>query len=195
MLKFIGWVIGIALFCWATVSALSIFSELKFLVDFSTWSVDQVPISIKAIALAVGKSVSGVVGGYREFIQGLVQMLRLPQLVYDVVGVAAFSIVRGIRIGDEVDWKVLRLAAQIDDEFGMGIEGFGEGQEERLKQFPIKMFSLAVTNLLMPRFLDIYEARGWRVLSVVGDVVVYGGLVAIVVSALFSVDLVYRHFV
>ena len=66
MLRLIGWVVAVVLFCWATVSAFSIFSELKFLVDGWTWSVDQVPISIKTVALAVGKYVSGVVGGYRD---------------------------------------------------------------------------------------------------------------------------------
>jgi hypothetical protein len=40
------------------------FSELKFLVDGWTWSVDQVPIFIKAIALAIGRRVSDIVGGY-----------------------------------------------------------------------------------------------------------------------------------
>ena len=61
MLKLLGWIVGVVLFCWATVSAFSVFSELKFLVDGWTWSVDQVPISIKALALAIGKYVSGVV--------------------------------------------------------------------------------------------------------------------------------------
>jgi hypothetical protein len=55
MLKLAGWVIGIALFVWATVSAFSILSELKFLVDGRTRSVDQGPISIKPIALSIGK--------------------------------------------------------------------------------------------------------------------------------------------
>jgi hypothetical protein len=108
MFKVIGWVIGIVLFCRATVSALSIFSQLTFLVDGWTWSVDQVTISIKAIALAIGKYVSGIVGGYRGFVHGLVQMLhlpKLPQFVCDGVGVVAFSISRGIRIalGDQED--------------------------------------------------------------------------------------------
>lgn len=105
MRRFIVGVIGIALFCWATVSAFSIFSELKFLVDGWTWSIDQVPISIKAIALAVGKYVSGIVGGYREFVRGLVQMLhlpRLPQPVYDAVGIVTFSMGRGYWIAKQV---------------------------------------------------------------------------------------------
>jgi hypothetical protein len=98
MLKLIGTIVGIVLFCWATVSAFSIFSELRFLVDGWTWSVDQVPVSIKSVALAVGKYVSGIVGGYREFVHGLVAMLhlpRLPQYVYDGTGVIVFSYRRG----------------------------------------------------------------------------------------------------
>jgi predicted cation transporter len=90
MFKLVGWVVGIALFCWATVSAFSIFSELKFLVDGWSWSVGQVPISIKAIVLMIGKYVSGIVGGYREFVERLVQMLHLPslpQIAYDSIGV------------------------------------------------------------------------------------------------------------
>jgi hypothetical protein len=31
--KYVGWVIGIALFAWGTIGAFSIFEKLKFLVD------------------------------------------------------------------------------------------------------------------------------------------------------------------
>jgi hypothetical protein len=112
-------VIAIALFCWATASAFSIFSELKFLVDGWTWSVDQVPITVKVIALAVGKWVSGIVGGYREFIHGLVQMLhlpRLPQPVYDAAGVAAFSIGRGRWIGNKSFRAMSEIQIQLPDD-------------------------------------------------------------------------------
>src|SRR5258708_25643555 len=112
MLKFIGWVVAIVLFCWATVSAFSIFSELKFLVDGWTWSVDQVPISFKAIALAIGKYVSGIVGGYREFVQGLLQMLnvpRLPQVAYDVAGTVACSIAGGRWIAKRVHSSLYKI--------------------------------------------------------------------------------------
>jgi hypothetical protein len=56
------------------ISAFSIFSELKFLVDGWTWSVGQVPIFIRVVA-AVGDYVYGTVGAYREFIHWIVQML------------------------------------------------------------------------------------------------------------------------
>jgi hypothetical protein len=58
------------------------------------------------VALAVGKYVSGIVGGYREFVHGLVAMLhlpKLPQFVYDVFCIAAFSIGRGVWIGKKVE--------------------------------------------------------------------------------------------
>jgi hypothetical protein len=98
MRNLIAWVIGITLFCWATVSAFSIFSELKFLVDGWTWSVGQVPITVKVIALAIGKYVSGIVAGYREFVHGLVAILHLPKLptfVYESFGIVSFCIGRG----------------------------------------------------------------------------------------------------
>ena len=102
MRKLVVLIVGIVTFVWATVSAFSIFSELTFLVDGWTWSVDHGPIFIKNIALAVGKKVHEIVGGYREFVRGLVKMLHLPplpSLVYDMVGILAFSIGRGYRLG------------------------------------------------------------------------------------------------
>jgi hypothetical protein len=81
---------------------IGIFSELTFLVDSWSWLVGQVPIVIRAIALAIGKYVSGTVGGYREFVHGLVAMLHLPQIVYDVAGVASFSFGRGVWIDRKV---------------------------------------------------------------------------------------------
>src|SRR5262245_64720949 len=102
MRKLIVGIVGIVLFVWATISAFSIFSELKFVVDGWIWSVDHVPILVKNIALVIGKKVHDIVGGYREFVHGLVRMLHLPplpSLVYDMAGILAFSIGRGIRLG------------------------------------------------------------------------------------------------
>jgi hypothetical protein len=93
----------------------SIFSDLKFLVDGWTWSVVQVPISIKAIALTIGKYVSGIVGDYREFIHSLAQMLYLPPLpraLYDAAGVTAFSVGRGIWVGRKVGVAAQPVPAQ-----------------------------------------------------------------------------------
>src|SRR5215467_13414139 len=106
----IGWPVAIVLFVWGVCSAFSIFSELKFLVDGWTWSVDQVPFSVKAVVLAIGKYVSNVVGGYRAFVHGLVQMLHLPhfpQIVYDVTGAIMFSIGRGYWFGEKAERKLL----------------------------------------------------------------------------------------
>jgi hypothetical protein len=189
MLKFIGWIVGIALFCWATVSAFSIFSELKFLVDGWTWSVDQVPISIKTVALAIGKYVSSVVGGYREFVHGLVQMLhlpRLPQFVYDVAGVIAFSVGRG-------RWIERKARAAAYKEFGFDMAATYE-------RYPLQLRVVALRSWLYNRFIPGGEQaflgypRRSRFLILAAQCIIYGGLVATVLAALFAIDFLYRHF-
>jgi hypothetical protein len=204
MLKFTGWAVGIVLFCWATVSALSIFSELKFLVDGWTWSVDQVPISINVIALVVGRYVSGVVGGYREFVHGLAQMLhlpRLPQVVYDVAGTVAFSIAGG-------RWIAKRAHASVyafDFTREWNIDEVGRLIKERLQHYPIKRFTDAFAIWIewhLPRKAEYPEEppdlRNYRYSLFVANAIVYGGLVAaiiaIVIAALFGIDYLYRHF-
>ncbi len=200
MPKFIGWVVGIVLFCWATVSAFSIFSELKFLVDGWTWSVDQVSISFKAIALAIGKYVSGIVGGYREFVRGLVQILhlpRLPQLVYDVAGTVAFSIAGGRWIAKRVHSSVYK----IDFTREWNIDELGRLVKERLQHYPIKRFNDAFAIWIewhLPRKAedpeDPADLRNYRYSLFVANAIVYGGLVAIVIAVLFGIDFLYRHF-
>jgi hypothetical protein len=185
MLKLAGWVIGIVLFVWATVSAFSIFSELKFLVDGWTWSVGQVPIGIKAIALAIGKYVSGVVGGYREFVHGLAAMLHLPHLpqaVYDTVGVVAFSIGRGYWLGrrersnpgkfwgGRVWWALYGWASKLD------------------------YHMLPSAAWVDPCERNLFEKISMWTTNAVPLITVYGSLVAIVIASLFGIDYVYRHF-
>jgi len=205
----VGWPVAIVLFVWATVSAFSIFSDLKFLVDGWTWSVDQVPISIKAIALAIGKHVSGIVGGYREFVHGLVQMLhmpRLPQFVYDAAGVAGFSIGRG-------RWLVKRSVDRNFKDAVAGIEllaGAVRGQLDEAKRKRLKRASSGGSSPILKMTWRLYEwlsarsKREWRFPWVerlvkqanwfVATIVVYGGLVAIIIAALFGIDYLYRHF-
>jgi hypothetical protein len=207
MLKFIGWVIGIVLFCWATVSAFSIFSELKFLVDGWTWSVDQVPISIRAVALAVGKNVSGIVGGYREFVHGLVEMLRLPRLpqeAYDVLVLEVFSIKRG-------EWLQRRDALKEHErlalrrqkiETAISKNDYSEITKEEAEMYsargqmrddPSPLLLLQLSRWLYSKTshldtnLDRYRAR--LIVSFV-----YCGTVAIILAALFGIDFLYRHF-
>jgi hypothetical protein len=224
MLKLIGWVVGIVLFCWATVSAFSIFSELKFLIDGWTWSVDQVPISIKAIALATGKYVSGVVGGYRELVHGLVQMLhlpKLPQLLYDAGGIAAFSIGRGVRIErrirttiraafelpfvpprvikkDMSDRELRELDAQLErtkqilEQAGENAVKVADAMDRR---FPLERLRRRLAILFYkPTPRDPTSEALLRIVLFVCGAIVYGGLVAGVIAALFGIDYLYRHF-
>jgi hypothetical protein len=204
MLKFIGWIFAAVLFCWATVSAFSIFSEVKFLVDGWTWSVDQVPTSINVIALAVGKHVSGVVGGYREFVHGLAQMLhlpRLPQVVYDVAGTVAFSIAGGRWIAKRAHSSVYK----IDFTRPWNIDENIRLVNERLQHYPIKRFTDAFAIWIewhLPRKAEDPDEppdlRNYRCSLFVANAIVYGGLVAIVIAiiitALFGIDYLYRHF-
>ena len=69
----------VVMFAWAMFAALSVLSELKFLVDGLGWSVAHVAISFKAILLETGKRVSEVVSGYRGFVHGLAQLLHLSK--------------------------------------------------------------------------------------------------------------------
>jgi hypothetical protein len=216
MLKLIGWIVGVALFCWATVSAFSIFSELKFLVDGWAWSVDQVPISIKAVALAVGKYVSGVVGGYREFVHGLVAMLHLPKLpqsVYDAAGVATFSIGRGmgvVRREAEADrqyvislvgkQKADRYLELIDDRKFWNLAK--EQREQTLRSAQISPEEVDEINQSEPPPLSLAlierlfgeRYAGSYAFYMVFAVVLYGGLIALIIATLFAIDFLYRHF-
>lgn len=207
MFKFIGRVVAIVLFCWATVSAFSIFSELKFLIDGWTWSVGQVPISIKAIALAIGKHVSGIVGGYREFVHGLVQVLHLPYLpqeVYDTGVVAASSMACGnwlFRrakrkfIEAEVRLEARRLSEQDTDSV---YEAYVEEGERLRKRFPLFALSAIIAvplYLLFSSDESLSELR--RVENFVffcAGIILHGCVVAIVINMLFNIDYLYRHF-
>jgi hypothetical protein len=173
LMRIVGFVVGVVLFCWATVSAFSIFEHLKFLVDGWTWSVDQVPITIKSVALMIGKYVSDIVGHYREFVHGLVQMMhlpRLPQFAYDVLGIISFSCGRGISVREKVSSK-LRTFRTATPEY----------EKEENERFPIYMYMLRLQA----------HTHMWRWLA---SIIVYGGLVAATITALFAIDFLYRHF-
>jgi hypothetical protein len=189
MLKFIGWMIDIVLLCWATVSAFSIFSELKFLVDGWTWSVGQVPISIKAVALTIGKWANGIVGGYRAFIHELVQIShlpRLPQIVYDVGGAMTFSIGRGYWLGRRASYH----AKNVSGDYGAALsEARKKWVADFKEQFPILEIASSVLFLLSRKF----STASIVLLDKISIALVYGGLVAIVIAVLFGIDYLYRH--
>jgi hypothetical protein len=198
LLKFIGAAVGVVLFCWATVSAFSIFSELKFMVDGWTWSVDQVPM-IKAVALAVGRYVSGVVGGYREFIHGLVAMLhlpRLPQPVYDVAAVVVFSIRRGRAYGKQISLHDIWGEHYKEWRKNPNSDKYLQVNKQLSSHFPIKILSRKLCYYLLEHPLARWRNSVWlyAVTRFVGDAIVYGGLVAAVISMLFGIDYLYRHF-
>jgi hypothetical protein len=207
MLKLVGWLGVIVLFVWATVSAFSIFSKLTFLVDGWTWSVDQVPVTIKAVLLAVGRYVSGIVGGYREFVHGLVAMLhlpKLPQAVYGAVGVAAFSTGRGYWLSrraqeafyDDVTAKAIGKDGEVTDKWRSQYDCY-------TRRHPLFSAKLGVRGSLWGFARPHHRGQWWQfrpgrplelLIEFIADVLVYGGLVAIIIAALFGIDYVYRHF-
>jgi hypothetical protein len=223
MLAFIGWVVILVLFFWAAVSSFSIFSELKFLVDGWTWSVDHVPISTKAIALAIGAYVSDIVGGYREFVHGLLQMQqlpRLPQFSFDVLGVMTFSVGRGLRM----------LFGYIKKRLSEMNRLFGEAKAQRLGPYLLqrnreqvradeleKILGEPVTeelarkirralrrsepaSRLIVRVSEPLRGLGLRsgpliaTCTLLVAVLMYIGTTALLIAALFGIDRVYRHF-
>jgi hypothetical protein len=50
--------IGIVLFCWAVFSALSLLSDLHFLVDGLNWSISHLDFSFKAVLIEIGRRIS-----------------------------------------------------------------------------------------------------------------------------------------
>jgi len=198
--KLIVSIIGIVTFVWATLSAFSIFSDLKFLVDGWTWSVDHVPILIKNIALAVGKRVSEIVGGYREFVRGLVQMLHLPplpSLVYDMAGLLAFSIGRGYRLGEIVRKRSVDAIVSHLDWLNKNMFTKDPRDFPKVRKPHFCLFRIAgriETYLLFGRPADSRLWSFW-VARALGSIVAYGGAVLVILCVLFGIDHVYRNFV
>jgi hypothetical protein len=92
--------LGVVLFCWGIFSALSLLSELHFLVDGLNWSIRHWDFSFEAVLLEIGRQISEAVSGYRALIRGLVALLHLPVLphyVYDGLGIICFSLRWGTR--------------------------------------------------------------------------------------------------
>jgi hypothetical protein len=166
--------IPFVMFSWAMFAALSLLSELKFLVDGLGWSITHVAISFKAILLEIGKRVSEVVAGYREFVHGLAQLLHLPrfaQYVYDILGVASFSTSKGIALM----WRDVQLAVKA-------------GKDQKVKESALSHFVME-TILLFPAF-----AQKSPTFFALAMTLLYVGTVAAAVSSLFGIDWLYRHF-
>jgi hypothetical protein len=158
-------------------------------VDGWTWSVDQVPITVKVIALAVGKWVSGVVGGYREFVHGLVQMLHLPHLpqyLYDALGVVTFSIGRGHWIGRQIWERIKNRPVTTFPPRGLDRLFIKTTMATRARPF-------AVMAPLFAPLPSVFWVFTWIIIFIF-EALVYGSLVAIVIATLFGIDYVYRHF-
>lgn len=251
--KYIGWVIGIALFVWAIFGTLSLLSKLAFLVAALNWSIENVTISIKPILLEIGKRISEAVTGYRELMHGIARLLHLPHLpsfVYDVLGVITFSVGRGAQLGKtagarrsdslqaEKNVARKRLEALYQFRPKKGQDSLRWSVSNRLDQeadkiaasavdprFPLSRLAqkldVRIRKVIGPAYRSLDELMSWTRASInstksvswlVGSVrlkfyfwssslvrllayiLVYGGLVAIVIAALFGIDYLYRHF-
>jgi len=215
MRNLVRWVIGIALFCWGVCSAFSIFSELKFLVDGWSRLVDQAPISIHTTLLLVGKWAAALVEDYRAFVHGLVEILhlpRLPQFVYDAIGLVTLSIGRGSQLGWKAasNWRqhLSRLEETSRDlseslapeRFSGKARRLWEHKQRLNRNFPIMRRAVRLRYAFDDSILGS-DARGvfkqtvsTLVFFPIAVTLVYGGLVSLLLATLFALDYVYRHF-
>ena len=185
-------IIAAVAFCWAIFGLLSLLSELKFVIDALDWSISHVSISFKAVLLEIGKRVPPAISGYRELVRILVRLLHLPPLpsfAYDFFGVATYSVGRGY-------WSYQRAK---------------EKQWLRVRDLDFSPFPLLKLTHTLESYVGFRVLR-WTILhtkwkDVLGTVklladpvihfaaiiVVYGGCVIIVLTALFAIDFIYRH--
>lgn len=202
MRNYFSWVIGIGLFVWATFGLVSILSKLHFAMDAWSWCVARVPISQRPILVEFRHHVSDWVASYRELVHEIAQTLhlpRLPQLIYDAVGVVAFSIGRGQWIGRRADMRAADFVLEsgeldhleTDDEMLAGL----------YRRFPLEGLKDKITFLLRQQIVNhlsrvwMKRPQVWRNLTAqMALILVYGGIVALVLAALFGIDFLYRHF-
>ena len=224
MRSFISWAVYLVIFCWGICSALSILSELKFLVDGWDWSISHVAISFQAILRDLARQVSEGVSGYREVVRGLVRVLGLPvypRYVYDCVGIIVFSLCRGF-------WFVRReLSLVIDqdqqwDNPPTYLESISQASKwvrptpvlywvaSRLVPRILTYSLIARGNAMYSKFNDLNDPPGNFTIMLSRDMlpftalfaliallhlIVYTGVIAIGLSLLFSIDYLYRHFI
>jgi hypothetical protein len=181
-------IVAVVTFCWAVFGLLSLLSELKILVDGLDWSISHASISYKEILLEIGRRISQAVSGYREIVRSLARLLHLPRLpsfVYDVIGIVMFSIGRGYWIGQRANQAY-----------------FVWFEREKSERYPLKKYLRKHPLLYASKRFKIYFLPTWfgrfrlsRFLGLLVSIwVVYGGVIAIVLVALFGVDYAYRHF-
>jgi hypothetical protein len=189
MRSFISWTVGVGLLCWGICSTLSLLSELHIVVDGLNWSISHVSVSLKTVLLEIGKRVSETVSEYRALVRGMARLLHLPRLpsfVYDVIGVVTFSIRRGYWLGERDAQAVDEMHALYPIE-----EGPWPGTEEW--KVWAKRYDRFYRKHPLRRWYNRHSRR-WPFPDVVSSTLVYGGSVAIILSVLFGIDYVYRHF-
>jgi hypothetical protein len=147
-------------------------------------------------------------------------MLHLPQIVYDVAGVASFSIGRGVWIDRKAKRPFVAERTRAAVSHNEGKEWNAE-MDRVYKRFPLAYLterlwslipgrdrtfgysvglaipiarSMGTDRFLRHRFWLYREAVTDSIVRSMSGVIVYGGLVAIVIAALFGIDFVYRHF-
>jgi ElaB/YqjD/DUF883 family membrane-anchored ribosome-binding protein len=212
--KYVGWVIGVALFVWGTISAFSIFEKLKFLVDGWSYSVGHFPMptSAREVLLLIGKWVSVKVANYRDFVHSVVATLglpHLPQTVYEAAGIFIFSVRRGYQVGKRqadadrqhlVDFhsKNLEKLSELANRPGLGLdERLQKMKEQQRSAFRgEKPFVSKWSRLYGDMLRDFAAERPWAWVGirVISLVLVYGTAVTLVIAALFGIDYLYRQF-
>jgi hypothetical protein len=202
-------IVGIGLFCWAAFGLLSLLSDLAFVIAAVDWSIGHVSISFKDIILGFGKWISDAVSGYREFVRGVARLLHVPSLppvVYDVLGVIAFSLGRGYLLGRRALKETAELFATLfatDEEHAnkapaVAIDGFAPLRnvaELLLRYIGIAGLHLP-TVVFAPDKVKWTRSTWWRVKFAMPAIwtLVYGTAVSLVLGLLFGIDYVYRHF-
>ncbi len=197
MRKFFSATIGIVLVCWGIFSALSLLSDLHFLVDGLNWSIAHLAVSFKTVLLEIGKRISDVVSGYRALVRGLVRLLHLPVLphyIYDALGVVSLSVGRGFgvyrRDRRELLEKLLPITIDLSDAESM------EDKEKKVDAI-LKSRLREISEPLLVRFTHVTIVTLLpSMLQKIFDrfpVLYYSVFVAAVLSLLFGVYFIYRH--
>jgi hypothetical protein len=179
MRGYISWTVSIVLLCWGIFSALSILSDLKFIVDGWDWSLSHVALSFKAAMHEIGKQVSGAVSGYRAVVHGLVRLLHLPLLpryFYDNLGIFIFSIGRG--------YQLFKRDLSNDNPLKEVLTA---------ESWPRRPTKELTQEQAYAAFKEKYGVWRYYIVLLL-TFLVFVGIVAVILSVLFGIDYLYRHF-